>query len=420
MRYAPNRTILRVCGTLAVLGLTFFAGCDDDTTAPDTIAPGPTGDLAVAAANDSVVTLTWTATGDDGDEGRASRYELRYSTEPALEPDWLETQTGPYWGMPVPRAAGEAETLRFPVSQQASTYYFVLRAGDEVPNWAAFSRVCACTLRAPGPPIACFEITNEPEETGLPFDFDASCSSDPNDGDHELTYRWDWENDGTVDYVALGDPLARHAYVSGGTYEVVLVVEDTDAMRDTLIQSVSLANLYPQHSVAEVLTKLRLAYEYRDPVMMGDVLAADYAFGFSDLDLEDPDVPSNDISRAEEVRLHERMFSSELCQDLQIDFQYDLSSLEIDELLSAPEDTLWSITLTNADLFYYGGTPQHPDEPEAYEVRHSVNTLWFRRKWNQGSLGPPTYSVVLWREVTFGGGKSVPDVSWGQLKALFR
>ncbi len=420
MRIEPNPTMARTFALLCAAGLAMLAGCDDDATTPDTTAPGQIEDLAVAAVSDSFVTLTWTATGDDSGEGRASLYELRYSIEPALEPDWLESQTGPYWDVPVPKVAGTPETLRFPALHQTSNYYFVLRAGDEVPNWSAFSSVCACTLRTPGPPTACFEVTNEPEEVGLPFDFDASCSSDPNDSDHMLTYRWDWENDGTFDYVALGDPIARHTFPTAGIYDVMLAVENSDAMRDTLIQKISQASLLPQHSVAETLEKLRYAYAYRDVVLIDSLLAPDFVFEFSDLDQANPYIPSDDISRSEEIGIHEAWFSPAFCQSLVLGFDYDMGTLEIDEVYSTPDDTLWTIRITNTDLFFYGSTPLHPDEPEGYDVLNGVSVFWFRREWDQGPHGEPTYSIVRWKELYFGGGKPPADVSWGQLKSVFR
>ena len=42
-----------------------------------------------AVASDSTATLSWTATGDDGTVGRASRYDLRYRTTPISGVDTL-------------------------------------------------------------------------------------------------------------------------------------------------------------------------------------------------------------------------------------------------------------------------------------------------------------------------------------------
>jgi hypothetical protein len=47
------------------------------TTLSDVIPPSRVSDLAAVSATTGAVTLTWTATGDDGSEGRASAYDLR-------------------------------------------------------------------------------------------------------------------------------------------------------------------------------------------------------------------------------------------------------------------------------------------------------------------------------------------------------
>ncbi len=75
-------------------------------------------------------------------------------------------------------------------------------------------------------PIARFVFSppfpNEKEEVT----FDATESFDP-DGT-ALNYEWDFENDGNVDLVT-DQPIASHTYETGGDYEAVLVVVDSDA-----------------------------------------------------------------------------------------------------------------------------------------------------------------------------------------------
>ena len=48
---------------------------------PAAVAPGSV--IALGSAN--TVTLTWTASGDDGDTGQASEYDIRYATFPINE-----------------------------------------------------------------------------------------------------------------------------------------------------------------------------------------------------------------------------------------------------------------------------------------------------------------------------------------------
>jgi hypothetical protein len=104
-------------------------------------APGP-------ARADSV-SLSWTATGDDGTSGRATAYELRFSDLPVVGGDtlgwWIATTTSTAGVLPPPANAGTRETYVMSGLPTGTTYYFVLRVGDEVPNWSGFSNVAPKT-----------------------------------------------------------------------------------------------------------------------------------------------------------------------------------------------------------------------------------------------------------------------------------
>src|SRR5829696_6598145 len=51
-------------------------------SAPDVIRPFAVANLGVSAVNDTMATLSWTATGDDSLTGTATSYDVRYSTSP--------------------------------------------------------------------------------------------------------------------------------------------------------------------------------------------------------------------------------------------------------------------------------------------------------------------------------------------------
>jgi hypothetical protein len=107
----------------------------------DSIAPARIEDLAIAAVQDTAVTLTWTAPGDDGNSGRkAAYYIIRYSTEPMGEDIWAwwaSATTIP--NLPGPGEPGSIEQLTVGDLLRDTQYYFSIRAGDEVPNWASLS-----------------------------------------------------------------------------------------------------------------------------------------------------------------------------------------------------------------------------------------------------------------------------------------
>lgn len=163
----------------------------------------------------------------------------------------------------------------------------------------------------------------------------------------------------------------------------------------------------PRTSVTNLLENLKTAYSERVPAEYESLLARDYIFVFSDLDQNDPDVPSDDLTREDEVRIHESMFDATLVQNLTLDFSYDIGSLEVDEVYTTENDTIWTLYLTNVDLYLYGGTPQHPNEPEGYELQNGVEQLWFRKNSWTHSNGDPIWTIMRWKEHNFGGGAAL-------------
>lgn len=102
---------------------------------------------AAQTAADSSITLLWTAPGDDGNVGTASQYALRYRTVPISGIDtlsWWNAAT-PAVGLPTPHPAGATDSATVRGLQPLTTYYFVIRAADEVPNWSGFSNVAMKT-----------------------------------------------------------------------------------------------------------------------------------------------------------------------------------------------------------------------------------------------------------------------------------
>lgn len=75
--------------------------------------------------------LEWTATGDDGNDGQATAYDLRYTTDTTLAfESWVEID-----GEPAPSIAGIVDSINFPLTLEVGTsYFFAIRACDEVPN----------------------------------------------------------------------------------------------------------------------------------------------------------------------------------------------------------------------------------------------------------------------------------------------
>lgn len=116
-------------------------------TTVDATSPAAVDDLECAAAA-GAITLTWTATGDDADAGRASVYDVRWSTEAgAVWSDMTAVE-----GEPAPGSAGASETFTLTGLDPGTTFYVRIKVGDEVPNWSALSNVTSCSTPDTDPP----------------------------------------------------------------------------------------------------------------------------------------------------------------------------------------------------------------------------------------------------------------------------
>ena len=98
------------------------------------------------AAGANTVTLNWSAPGDDGDSGTASAYDIRYSTATIAEANWAAAMQAT--GEPSPQTAGSAESYTVTNLSPSTTYYFAIKASDEVGNWSALSNVVSAITDA--------------------------------------------------------------------------------------------------------------------------------------------------------------------------------------------------------------------------------------------------------------------------------
>jgi hypothetical protein len=98
-------------------------------------------DLRPVAGSDSSVTLSWTATGDDGRLGRPAFYRLRWSDAPL---DSAAFETAPS-GIDVPAraAAGQLEQVVVRGLDRGRRYWIAMRAVDAAGNVSALSNEVA-------------------------------------------------------------------------------------------------------------------------------------------------------------------------------------------------------------------------------------------------------------------------------------
>ena len=94
-------------------------------------------------------TLLWTAPGDDGMVGRATRYDIRYSANAIAGTDtttWWNNATVVNTSGKVPATAGAPDSMVVTGLTSGLRYYAIIRAADEVPNWSSFSNVAVIDL----------------------------------------------------------------------------------------------------------------------------------------------------------------------------------------------------------------------------------------------------------------------------------
>ncbi len=122
----------------------------------DEVPPAAVTDLTVVDAISNTVTLQWSATGDDGMDGNATRYDIRYATEPLTESDWINYPEYP--NDLVPQAPGSTETITVTDLDFATTYYFAVRVIDNLGNYSDISNLATGTTA--NPPIVSVDPTS--------------------------------------------------------------------------------------------------------------------------------------------------------------------------------------------------------------------------------------------------------------------
>ena len=138
----------RLAGFSILLGclLAFLISCGRDMPTPPVIGditpPARVSDLLASAESDTCIILTWTAPGDDGASGQATRYDLRYSTQPFPNEGHFPTYP-PTPNIPVPRPAGTGHELRVTALTPETRYHFAMRVADEAGNLSPVSNVAS-------------------------------------------------------------------------------------------------------------------------------------------------------------------------------------------------------------------------------------------------------------------------------------
>ncbi len=115
--------------------------CASNGATGDIVPPATVTDLAaVPGAFPGEIRLTWTAPGDDGATGTATHYIIKVSHSPITAGTFDAVADLDRWGdEPLPSVGATPETLVVFGFDPDSTWYFALKAEDEVPNTSAVS-----------------------------------------------------------------------------------------------------------------------------------------------------------------------------------------------------------------------------------------------------------------------------------------
>ncbi|MFH1700169.1 MAG: hypothetical protein ABIE07_06240 [Candidatus Zixiibacteriota bacterium] len=106
----------------------------------DGISPGKISNFQIDSIYQGTVWISWIATGDDAYVGTATTYYLRYSTDSmTLINNWNNAIN--VSGLPIPQISGSVETFSITGLPADTTFYFGLKATDEMGNTSPISDI---------------------------------------------------------------------------------------------------------------------------------------------------------------------------------------------------------------------------------------------------------------------------------------
>lgn len=157
--------------------------------------------------------LNWTATGDNGNSGTATIYDLRFSSEPNVAEDFANATH--IENLPRPFRAGEPQFFLLPRLDITGTldFFFALDVRDEVGNNSGPSNVVEATT-----PLVPLEFVNNTS---------GSCLG-------ESVGAGDFNGD-EIDDIAVGDPCLGMVFIFFGSSELIAGVLDAFFANVTII-----------------------------------------------------------------------------------------------------------------------------------------------------------------------------------------
>lgn len=116
--------------------------------ANDVTAPAPVSNVSIVSSQPFSAKIHFTSSGNDGAQGQAANYQIRYATQAILtEADWQAATV--YNNSFVPKIAGQTEQLRILGLAENSNQYIAIRAVDHAGNLSPLQGVNVTTTTAP-------------------------------------------------------------------------------------------------------------------------------------------------------------------------------------------------------------------------------------------------------------------------------
>ncbi len=128
---------------LAISALYGCGGNDNPTNTPSDDPPAAVADLTVVSADDTTLTLAWTAPADPSKRAAVEAYDLRYAKAMITNDTWDDATQAV--GEPVPADSGTADTMTVGGLEFATMYYFALKSRDDKDQWSALSNILAAS-----------------------------------------------------------------------------------------------------------------------------------------------------------------------------------------------------------------------------------------------------------------------------------
>lgn len=127
-------------------------------------------------------------------------------------------------------------------------YYYKLTAFDVAFNESLPSGVCAFKTLINAAPQPGFSWSPAFIQAGREVSFDPAETLDPGDEIEDLSFSWDFDNDGSIDTVTTGPALVPHTYATRGLYECTLTVDDGE-FEASLTKDLVVSFKYDFHNV---------------------------------------------------------------------------------------------------------------------------------------------------------------------------